>query len=82
MLESCASLRRKEVKWKDYMERIMNEEHDWDYNVKIDAVEGPVVHARRKEVLQALNETKTENAPGPSETSLQLIAASRGVGIQ
>ena len=29
--------------WKDYMERIMNEENDWDHNVVADAVEGPVV---------------------------------------
>ena len=28
---------------KDYMERIMNEENDWDNNVEGDAVEGPVV---------------------------------------
>ena len=37
--------------WKDYMERIMNEENDWDCNV-----EGDV---SREEVLQALNEMKT-----------------------
>ena len=29
--------------WKDYMERIMNEENDWDHNVEGDAAEGPVV---------------------------------------
>ena len=29
--------------WKDYMERIMNEENDWDNNMEGDAVEGPVV---------------------------------------
>ena len=33
-------------------------------------------------MLQALNEMKTGKAPGPSEVSLELIAASRGVGIQ
>ena len=26
--------------WKDYMERIINEENDWDYDVEGDAVEG------------------------------------------
>ena len=40
--------------WKDYMERIMNEENDWDCNVEGDAVEGPVVCVSREEVLQAL----------------------------
>ena len=29
--------------WKDYMERIMNEENDWDRSVEGDAVECAVV---------------------------------------
>ena len=41
----------------DYMERIMNDENDWD-NVEGDAVEGPVVCVSIEEVLQALNEMK------------------------
>ena len=41
--------------WKDYMERIMNEENYWECNVEGDAVEGPVVCVSREEVLQALN---------------------------
>ena len=40
------------------MERIMNEENDWDHNVDGDAVEGPVVCASREEVLQALSENR------------------------
>ena len=45
-----------------------------------DAVEGPVVCVGREEVLQALNKMKTGKDPGPSEVSLELIAASGGVG--
>ena len=44
--------------WKDYMERILNEENDWDHNVEGDVVEGPVVCVSREEVLQALNENR------------------------
>ena len=47
-----------------------------------DAVEGPVVCVSREEVLQALNEMMTQKVPGPSLASLELIAASGGVGIQ
>ena len=47
-----------------------------------DAVEGPVVCISRELVLQALNETKTGKAPGLSEVSLELIAASGGVRNQ
>ena len=80
-MESCVTVRRKEVKSKDYMERIMNEENDWHHNVDEDAVEGPVVCVSREEVLQALNEIRRKK-PGPSEVSLELIAAGGGVGIQ
>ena len=37
------------------MERIMNEGSDWDHNVEVDPVEGPVVYVSREEVMQALN---------------------------
>ena len=59
----------------------MNKENDWDRNVEGDAVEGPVVWVSREDVLQALNEMKTGKAPSTSEVSLELIAASGGVGI-
>ena len=78
----CFSEREKGKVWKDYMERIMDEENDWDCSAKGDAVEGPVVCVSRQDVLQALNEKKTVRAPGPSEVSLELIATSGGVGIQ
>ena len=41
--------------WKDYMERIMNKESDWDHNREGDVVEDPVVCVSREEILQALN---------------------------
>ena len=54
----CFSEKERGKVWKDYMERIMNEENGWDCNVEGDAVEGPVVCVSREEVLQALNEMK------------------------
>ena len=45
----CFSEKERGNVWKDYMERIMNEENDWDRNVEGDAVEGPVVCASREE---------------------------------
>ena len=64
------------------MERIMNEENDWDCNVEGVAVEGPVICVGREEMLQVLNELKTGRTPGHSEVSLELIAVSGAVGIQ
>ena len=38
-----------------YIERIMNEENDWDNNVEKDAVEGPVVSVAGEMVVQVLS---------------------------
>ena len=69
----CISEKESSKVWKDCMERIMNEDNDWDHNVEGDVVEGPVVDVGREEVLQALNEMITGKAPGPSDVSLELI---------
>ena len=58
------------------MERIINQECDWDHNAEGDAVEGPRVSVSREEVYKALNEMKTGKDPGNSEVSPELIAAS------
>ena len=77
----CFSEKERGSVWTDYMERITNEENDWDHNV-YDATERPVVCVSREEVLQALDEMKTgRKETGPSEVSLELVAASGGVGI-
>ena len=78
----CFSEKERGKVWKDYMEGIINEENDWDHNVKVDAVESPVVCVCREEVLPALNVIKTGKAPVSSDVSLELIAASGGEGIR
>ena len=70
------------IVWKNYTERIMNEVNEWDHNVEEDAVEYPICCVSREEVMQTLKEMKAEELPGPSKVSLELIAASSGVGIQ
>ena len=60
-MESCFSEKERGKVWKDYMERIMNEENE----LEGDAVDGPVVCVSREEEVQALNEMKTEKVPGP-----------------
>ena len=65
----CFSEKERGEIWMDCIERIMIQEHDWDHNMVGDAVEGSVVCIRNEEVLQALNEIKTGEVPGPSEVS-------------
>ena len=62
--------------WKEHMERIMNEENEWDQNVGADLVEGPVERVSREEVVKAMGEMKAGKAAGPSGVSVQMIAAS------
>ena len=77
----CFSEKERSKVLKNYMERIMNEKNDFGHNLEGDAVEGPVVCVSREEVLHALNEMITGKVPGPSEVSLELIAAGGRVGI-
>ena len=55
----CYTEKKRGKVWKNYMERITNEENYWGHNVEGDPVEGPVVYLSIEEVLQALNEMKT-----------------------
>ena len=48
----CFNEKERGKVWKDYMERIMNEENFLDHNVERDAVESPVVCVSRENVLQ------------------------------
>ena len=67
--------------WKEHMERIMNEENEWDQNVQADLVEGPVERVSREEVVKALGKMKAGNAAAPSEVSVEMIAASGEIGV-
>ena len=55
----CFSEKGRGKFWMDYMERVMNEENDWDHNLEGDAFEGSLACVSRQEVLQALNEMIT-----------------------
>ena len=67
--------------WKEHMERIMNEENEWDQNVMAELMEGPVERVGREEVVKAIKEMKAEKAAGPSEVSFEMIAASGEIGF-
>ncbi|XP_074636845.1 uncharacterized protein LOC141894988 [Acropora palmata] len=67
--------------WKEHMERIMNEEYEWDRNVQADLVDRPVERISREEVVKALGKMKAGKAAGHSEVSVEMIAASEEIGI-
>jgi hypothetical protein len=67
--------------WKDHMERVMNEENEWDQMTEAALVAGPVDRISREEVMKAMGEMKTGKAAGPSAVSVELITGSGEIGI-
>ena len=67
--------------WKGHMERIMNEENEWDQTMKAELVEGPVKRVSREEVVKAIREMKVGRAAGSLEVSAETIVAKGEIGI-
>ena len=55
------------------MERIINDENNWDDNVKGATIYSPVDSVSIDDVVQTSNEMKTEKIHGPTEVSLELM---------
>ena len=64
------------------MEKIMNEEDEWDYMLETDLVEGPVEKVARNEIVEAMQRRKSGKATGPSEVSVEVIVASGEIGVK
>ena len=58
------------------MEKIMNEENEWDQVVETDVIEGPVQKVTRTEIVEVMQKMISGKATGPSEVSLEIIVAS------
>ena len=59
----------------------MNEENEWDQNLKAELVEGPVERVSQKEVVKVIREIKVGKAAGPLEVSVEMILASGEIRI-
>ena len=68
--------------WKEQMEKIMNEEKEWDHMVETDVVKGPVEKVVRNEIVEAMQKMKSGKAKGPSEVSVEMIVASGKIGVK
>ena len=68
--------------WKKHMEKITNEENEWDRMVETDLVEGPVEKVARNKIVEAIQSMKSRKATGPSEVSVQMIVASGEIGVK
>ena len=68
--------------WKEHMEKIMNEENEWDRMVETDLVEGPEEKVACNEIVEAIQGMKSGKATGPSEVSVEMIVASGEIGVK
>ena len=68
--------------WKEHMEKIINEENEWDHMVETDVVEGPVEKVARNEIVEAMQRMKSGKVTGPSEVSVEMIVASGKIGVK
>jgi hypothetical protein len=78
----CMGERETAKVWKEHMERVMNEENEWDGVVDVDVVHGPIDRVTMKEVMTAIKAMKLGKATGVSEVAAEHIAASGMVGIE
>ena len=64
--------------WKEYIEKLMNEENEWDHGISAEAKGRPADCIRIGEAAAALKKMKRHKAPGlPAE-----IQATEGIGSQ
>ena len=49
--------------WKEYMEKLMNEENEWDHKISAEVKEGPADCIRMAEVRAVLKKMKRHKAP-------------------
>jgi len=71
-----------EDSWKEYMEKLMNEENEWDHGISDEVKEGRADCISIGEVAAALKKMKRHKAPGLSGLTAEMIQATEGIGTQ
>jgi len=68
--------------WKEYMEKLMNEENEWNHRISATVKEGPADCIRINEVAAALKKMKKHKAPGLSGLVAEMIQSTGDIGTQ
>jgi hypothetical protein len=68
--------------WRDYMDKLLNEENVWDNDTLCARVEGPCEEIMKVEVEIALKKMKKGKAAGPSGLVSEMLKAADTWGIQ
>jgi hypothetical protein len=62
-------------RWKAYMEKLLNEENEWDEIVDADKIQGPQQMISHEEVKKAIKKMKSGKAGGPSGVVADMLKA-------
>ena len=68
--------------WKEYMDKLMNEENEWDHKLSAEVKEGPADCIRMDEVRAALKKMKRHKAPGLPGLVAEMIQATGDIGTK
>jgi len=68
--------------WKEYMEKLMNVENEWDHGISVTVKEEPADCIRIDEVVAALKKMKRHKAPGLSGLVEETIQTTGDIGTQ
>ena len=67
--------------WKAHMQKVINEDNEWDQIADADVVQGPIERVLSEEVMEAINHLKIGKASGSSDVYAKMIPASGDVGM-
>ena len=62
-------------RWREYFEKLLNEENEWNDELSAEYVEGPADMINKEEVRQAIQDLKVRKAAGPSGVTAEMIKA-------
>ena len=62
-------------RWREYFEKLLNEENEWNDELSAEYVEGPADMISKEEVRQAIQDLKVRKAAGPSGVTGEMIKA-------
>ena len=62
-------------RWREYFEKLLNEENEWNDELSAEYVEGPADMISKEEVRQAMQDLKVRKAAGPSGVTAETIKA-------
>ena len=62
-------------RWREYFEKLLNEENEWNDELSAEYVEGPADMISKEEVRQAIQDLKVRKAAGSSGVTGEMIKA-------